>query len=101
MLLTFGTLSSYSGHLKMLGLSWKIVRFVTLISLQASGKGYRNKSDLRGQEGDAATEASAEKKIKKKPMLRPEYNPLMGDTSGPTSSFRRRDVAGAGGGGWG
>ena len=85
----------------MLGLNWNTIRFVTLISLQASGKGYRNKSDLRGQEGDAATEASAEKKIKKKPMLRPEYNPLMGDTSGPTSSFRRRDVAGAGGGGWG
>ncbi len=67
--------------------------------MQASGKGYRNKSDLRGQEENATNESSGEKKIKKKPMLRPEYNPLMGDTSGPTTSFRRRDVAGAGGGG--
>jgi hypothetical protein len=72
---------------------------LTLISMQASGRGYRNKSDLRGQEDNAGAETSAEKKIKKKPTLRPEYNPLMGDTSGTSAPIRRRGVSGAGGGG--
>lgn len=64
-----------------------------------SGKGYRNKSDLRGQDTTQEQQGtSGQQKIKKKPLLRPEYNPLMGD-SGGSSGYRRRDLGGSGGGG--
>lgn len=67
---------------------------------QASGKGYRNKTELRGQTTGETEAAGSDNKIKKKPVLRPEYNPLMGDAgSSSGSNFRRRGLGGAGGGG--
>ena len=64
-----------------------------------SGRGYRNKSDLRGQQSDQNGLADSGEKVKKKPTLRPEYNPLMGDSSSGACFRRPRGGAGAGGGG--
>lgn len=62
------------------------------------GKGYRNKSDKYKNNNEPTTESGQTLGGKKKSTLRPDYNPLMGNSSGPSCTYRpgRRGASGGG-----